>query len=421
MHRRNLVSQFDRTMTECGIEHGVLAPGGTPSGRVDVVSIDYLRNKNLPPPGLVILDEAHHSEDGNKWGSFLTELPKSTLLMGATATPIRTNGRPLKGFDELIIGPSPRQLIERGYMLPCEVYCPPTPIEFAGLEIRQGEYLRSQLQHRIDLVKKIIVGNAVEQYTKRCPGVPAIAFCLSRQDAEDVAGAFRAAGYVSHFIHGAMPAPEQDRLLWAFGAGLIDVLTSCDLISEGTDLPPAQCAIMLRPTESLAMHLQMIGRVVRIFTGQTCAYVLDLVGNVGRFVEGRFLVKHGFPADDREWTLDGRVKSGRRVSNAAIYLCENPACFAPYEAAPACPYCGKLAPSRQLEVLRSIERVEGELLSAKAAELAERERVAARNSRFVAARKAARTVPDLIRVGREFGVSNPMAWAETVMRARQRW
>lgn len=421
MHRRNLVSQFDRTLTTCGVEHGLLAPGGTPSDRVDVVSIDYLRDKEIRFPGAILLDEAHHSEHGNKWGKFLGSLPGSTYVMGATASPIRTNGQPLSGFDELIIGPSPRQLIAWGYMLPAEVYCPPTPIEYAGLEIRHGEYLRSQLQGRIDLVKKILVGNAVEQYTKHCRGVPAIAFCLSRQDAEDVAASFRTAGYVSHFIHGGMPAAEQDRLLWSFEAGFIDVLTSCDLISEGTDLPPAQCAIMLRPTESLAMHLQMLGRVLRPFPGQDCAYVLDLVGNVGRFVDGRFLVKHGFPADDREWTLDGRVKSGRRVSNAAIYLCENPVCFAPYEAAPACPYCGKLAPVRQIETIRTIERVAGELLSAKAAELAERERVAARNSRFVAARKAARTVPDLIRVGREFGVNNPMAWAETVMRARKRW
>ena len=91
------------------------------------------------------------------------------------------------------------------------------------------------------------------------------------------------------------------------GAGRLHVLTSCEIISEGVDVPVVSAAILLRPTQCLGLYLQQVGRVLRPAPGKQRAVILDHVGNVYR---------HGFPDDDREWSLQGRQKRSQAPSDA---------------------------------------------------------------------------------------------------------
>jgi DNA repair protein RadD len=83
------------------------------------------------------------------------------------------------------------------------------------------------------------------------------------------------------------------------------VLCNCGLISEGVDVPIVGAAILMRPTQSLGLYLQMVGRALRPAPGKDRAIILDHAGNSWR---------HGLPADPREWTLEGKPRQQREQS-----------------------------------------------------------------------------------------------------------
>jgi superfamily II DNA or RNA helicase len=89
---------------------------------------------------------------------------------------------------------------------------------------------------------------------------------------------------------------DRDRLIAGLGTGEIELLTSCDLISEGLDVPNVGAVILLRPTKSLTLYLQQVGRGMRPAPGKEALVVLDHVGNV---------IKHGLPDQERKWSLAG--------------------------------------------------------------------------------------------------------------------
>ena len=97
-------------------------------------------------------------------------------------------------------------------------------------------------------------------------------------------------------MHGGTPKKERDALIEGLGTGKVEVLTSCDLISEGLDVPSVGAVILLRPTQSFTLYMQQIGRGLRPSPGKAELIVLDHVGNVAR---------HGPPEAERIWTLEG--------------------------------------------------------------------------------------------------------------------
>jgi superfamily II DNA or RNA helicase len=176
------------------------------------------------------------------------------------------------------------------------------------------------------------------------------------------------------------------------GSGVLIALFSCEIISEGTDIPSVAGVQLLRPTDSLSLYLQQFGRGLRKCDGKPYAVVLDHVGNSHR---------HGLPTDDREWTLEGNVGRQGGEKAASIKVC--PSCFcALASASPKCPECGhQFAPER-----REIVQVDGELVEVQRRE-AKREQ------------SRAQTLEDLTAVGIRRGMKNPKGWARHVLAARQ--
>ena len=95
---------------------------------------------------------------------------------------------------------------------------------------------------------------------------------------------------------GGLDMPERDRLIGGLGTGEVEILTSCDLISVGLDVPSVGAVILLRPTKSLVLFMQQCGRGMRPATGKRELIVLDLAANT---------LRHGLPDMERRWTLDG--------------------------------------------------------------------------------------------------------------------
>ena len=263
-HRRELLKQISGALKKVGVTHAVMTGGyrGVPTANVVVASVFTLvkRMKGMKPFDLIIGDEAHHFTSQSSWGKVVAGFPTARLL-GVTATPERLDGKGLgQMFDDMVMGPTVAELTAQGFLSHAIVYAPSAP-DLGGVDTRMGDYVQKQLEAA--MVKTVITGSAVKHYGKYASGKKAIAFCVSVRHAMDVAKDFREAGYTASHIDGGMNEEERDGVLKAFEEGRVQVLTSCDLVSEGFDLPAVEVAILLRPTKSLGLYLQQCGRAIR--------------------------------------------------------------------------------------------------------------------------------------------------------------
>ena len=343
VHRAELLDQASRAMP---VPHGIIAAnrGMDLSHAVQVASVGTLsRRLHLLPRdffGLLIIDECHHSTAGT-WDKTIQHFHAAKLL-GVTATPIRGDGRGLGGHYQVMVeGPTAQQLTDEGYLAPAKVLAPPG-FDSAGLRKRMGDFDTKDAEQRVGT----IMGDCVGHYRKHLDGQTAIAFCCSVAHAEATAWLFQSAGIAAASIDGTMSSERRRDLLSELGTGRLRVLTSCALIGEGVDVPSVGGCILLRPTASVGLHLQMIGRCLRPQDGKR-AVVLDHVGNTLRL---------GHHLEPREWSLDGGAKRDREQA-PSVKVC--PQCFATSPSqAQVCSDCGH---EFRAEV-RELKQVEGELV-----------------------------------------------------------
>lgn len=367
VHRKELLLQASASLTNLGIEHGLISPFFTPDPhrRVQVASVDtlvirlkkYLDKGNVPAWlrfDLVVFDEAHHVVDGNKWGRAFDMLTaarggEEPKMLGVTATPVRTDGKGLGDhaggvFKTMVQGPSVAELIERGMLVNPIVYTSLEQPDISDLKTnKDGEYNLQELAAKVDRPR--ITGDTVNEYQRICPGAKAIAFCASIEHSKHVRDAFNAAGYRFELLVGSpeMSDAERTAVNRRLRKGEIHGACTVDLVSEGYDLPDLECCIMLRPTASEALFLQQAGRIMRPSDAKNGCWLLDQVGNVGRMVDGVFKRKHGLPSEARDWTLDGRKKKKakkKEQDEPTIDMKQCPKCFVVQAPALHCVACG---------------------------------------------------------------------------------
>ena len=396
VHRVELLDQACRVLDAIGLRYGVIAANRSMnlSAPVQVASVQTLaRRLHLVPPEffqLLIVDEAHHSNAGT-WAQLIRHFRPARLL-GVTATPLRSDGRGLGEFySALVLGPTAAWLDEAGYLAPARVFAPPVGFCAKGLRKRLGDYDLNQAAG--ELTGSRILGDAVSHYERHLTGRTAIAFCCSIAHAEVVAAAFCQRGIKAASIDGSMDTHTRRSLLAQLASGELLVLTSCSLIGEGVDVPSVAGCLLLRPTMSLALHLQMIGRCLRPQPGKE-AVILDHVGNIERL---------GHHLDPQPWSLAGAAKR-EHAKAVAIKTC--PQCFAAMASTiSACPECGHLfRPQRQ-----QLVTVAGELQELSQQQLSARRRQE---------QHRARSMEELIALGQQRGLSNPHGWARHVHAAR---
>jgi superfamily II DNA or RNA helicase len=309
-HRQEIVDQISRALDAFGVQHGLIMPGRTHTDdpvQVAMIQTVGRRLDRMAAPTLMVVDEAHHSP--SKTYLEILDRWSSAKVLGVTATPERLDGRGLGDvFDAMVIGPSVRSLIGSGHLAAFDYFAPPPIADISGVGTAMGDYKIGDLADAMD--RATITGDAVDHYRDHLGGRPALAFCVTVAHAEHVAETFRAAGYRAASVDGAMDRTTRRDRIAALADGRLNVLTSCDVVSEGTDIPVCAGAILLRPTRSLSMFLQQVGRALRPKSDGSRAVILDHVGNVERF---------GMPDDPRAWTLDGRAK---RHTAASICQCK---------------------------------------------------------------------------------------------------
>ena len=393
VHRRELIHQTASKLAWVGLEHGIIAAGlPTTDAQVQVASVQTLARRlghMTWQPDLIIIDEAHHATAG-QWERILNHWPDAYRL-GVTATPCRLDGRGLgAAFDAMVHGPTVADLTSAGFLSPARIYAPPVVADLASVRTRAGDYAKDQAADAMD--RPTVTGDAISHYQRLASGEQAIAFCCNVKHAGSVCDAFKTAGITANLLLGS--TDNREEVVADFAAHRTKVLVTVDVVSEGFDVPAASCAILLRPTQSLGLYLQQVGRVLRPSPSKPHAVILDHVGNVNR---------HGFPDDPRDWSLDDRLKHGRNIAAPSVRTCSN--CYAAFKPAPQCPACGAgCAPIKSLK----IQQIAGELQELK------REAVRQRRQE----QGKARTLQELIHLGQAKGMKNPVGWAKHVLYAR---
>jgi len=346
-HRRELAGQASQTFYSLGIPHGTVQAGhvSSPHATVQVASIQTIvrRLDALPAPDLIVFDESHHI-GASSWQAIFERFPSARVL-GLTATPWRLDGAGLgRWFSHMVLGPTTAELIAEGSLSPYRLFAPATP-DLSGIATAQGDYQRGALAKAMD--KPQIVGDAIGHYLKLCPGKRAVAFAAGVENSQHIAAQFRAAGIAAEHVDGSMSADDRDAAVERFRRGETLVLSNADLFGEGFDVPAIEAAILLRPTKSLSLHLQQVGRALRPSEGKSVAIILDHAGNS---------LTHGLPDDDREWSLEDREKR-KKAAPAEVSIRQCSECFFVFRPAPKCPQCGHAVQVKA----REIEVVDGEL------------------------------------------------------------
>lgn len=355
-HREELLAQAaEKIEAATGIVPGVIAGGTVPdlTRPVQVGSVATVARRLPWLMGLRfdlgIFDEAHHIISPSYMGIVESGLLKG--VVGFTATPQRLDGsglgREVGGvFDAMAQAPSTRWLTDQGFLSPAVTYAPSgAGPDMAGVKTQMGDF-NSKTTGAI-MRTPARIAEVVDNWQRRGDNRQTVAFCAGRQHAADLASAFRAAGVPAAMVDGTMGKQERRSALEALRSGAIHVLTSADLIGEGVDIPDVGCVILARPTQSLSLHLQQIGRGLRPAEGKTNVLIFDHAGNTFR---------HGFATDERDWSLDSLPRKKAGGGAAPVKPC--PDCMALCGVnARECQHCG-----------REFER-KATLLSAKARDL----------------------------------------------------
>ena len=379
-HRNELVSQMSCHLARVGVYHRIIASNSTiaqitrkhralfgksfvsPTELTAVGGVDTLisRYESLKAWAEQIslweCDECHHNLRLNKWGK-VTDMFKNAYGLGVTATPDRADGqgigRQADGcIDDLIIGPSMRMLIDRGYLADYEIVCPISDLKVDDSQLSaNGDWSNQTLRKAAK--KSKIVGDVVQNYIKYANGRQAIVFATDVETADEISKDFNEHNIKAVSLNGTSQSAYREQSLDLFAKSKIQVVVNVDLFDEGLDVSGCDVVIMARPTASLGKYLQEIGRGLRPAPGKT-ALIIDHVSNV---------IRHGLPDMPREWSLDRRQKKAKQVKDPdeiELTVCKN--CLKPYEKfRTICPYCGHEKPLPEPRS-RSIEMVEGDLV-----------------------------------------------------------
>jgi len=399
VHRQELIRQTSRKLCSFGVAHGIIwANQPMTDHHVQVASVQTLcRRLHLyQPADLIIVDEAHHAP-ASTYQRILQAWPAARVL-GVTATPERGDGAGLDAvFDDLVLGPSIAELIALAYLSPILLYRPPRNYSLEGLHTRGGDWARDELMERVNTPQ--VVGDLINNYVTYAENEKGLCFTVSVEHAEYLARKFTLAGYSAASIDGSMSDSERAGVLHDFETDKIKLLMSCDLVSEGFDVPDCKVGIFARPSKARGLVRQQWGRILRPAADKDAAILLDHAGNSHY---------HGLPDWEPEWTLEGSKKRKGEAGESLPPQRQCPECYRVFPPAPVCPGCGYVFESKG----RQVEYVDGKL------ELVPEKGADPKKLKIIEQAKA-KTLTELIELGKNRGYKHPTIWAHQVYQARQ--
>ncbi len=300
-HRQELLYQAqEKLQSVTGTKVGLVKSGIKPdyNAKIQVVGVQSFksRKKHITAPQLVIVDEAHHSTASSYKAIF--EAYPNAYVLGLTATPIRTDGKGFRGiFEAIVTGPGTDDLITMGHLSNYRLFADPQPMITKDAKKTRGDYSVSDLERANNA--KVLSGNLVASYKKYAWGKLCIVFAISREHGREIANSYNRHGIPAIFVDGETPNGERQKAIEDFSNRKYWIMVNVGLFGEGVDIPVLEAVQCARPTMSLALWLQMLGRGLRLAPGKEYAIMLDHTENWDT---------HGLPCQPRIWTLDGSKK-----------------------------------------------------------------------------------------------------------------
>ena len=221
-------------------------------------------------------------------------------------------------FDQLFCGPQTVELQNLEIPALCEarVLVPSREDRIAGGAVdRTGDYSEAGIERANRDRPDVMTAGALAFWRKHGQDRPTITYAASVDHAHNLAAVFNDDGVAAAVILGDTSREARNQAIDGFRNGNIKVLVNVIVATEGFDLPGAACIIMARPTMSLTLYLQMVGRGLRPKPGGGDCIVLDLAANA---------LSHGLPEDDREWFLEPR--GAPEPGEAPVVWCPVPGC-----------------------------------------------------------------------------------------------
>ena len=312
VHRKELVNQIAETLASYGQKFGIIQAGAEESRfcHIQVASIQTLVRR-LQRWGrvrfeFIIIDEAHHTPSPT-YMKILDAFSDSKLL-GVTATPHRLDYWGFAHiFDKLIVSPDPMEFIKSGFLSNYDYYSvpPECPIidEINAIPIEKGDFAKDSLIRLLDCGS--IRSQVVDSYMKYGCGKKAIVYTINKAHNKHLCEEYQKSGINAVTIDCDTPQSERKQLLDEFKKGKIQIICNVNILSEGFDCPDVEVVQITRPTYSLSLYLQQVGRGLRVSPGKDKSVFIDNVGSYLRF---------GLPSEHRNWEkyFDRRPTSVRQ-------------------------------------------------------------------------------------------------------------
>ena len=294
---------------------------------------------------LVIIDECHLVNHKNEGGyrtllADLMAINPAMRIVGLSATPYRLGHGLITDkpalFDALIEPISIEELIYKGYLSTLRSKVTKAKLDVTGVHKRGGEFIESELQAAVDTDDK---NQAVVQEVMALAGDRKawLFFCAGVQHAQHIAEALRQQGVAAACVTGDTPKKQRDEIIADFKAGKLQALTNANVLTTGFDYPDIDLVVMLRPTMSASLYVQMAGRGMRVKSHTDHCLVLDFAGVVET---------HG-PITN----VQPPKKGGDGNGEAPVKACENCDELV-HISATVCPACGHPFPEREVKKLQ---------------------------------------------------------------------
>ena len=310
VHRTELIDQIDE---ELGIKyhlaHGIIQSRERERKNypIQIASVQTLSRRlsswTDKAFDFIIVDEAHHIT-ANSYQKIVNAFPNAKLL-GVTATPYRLSGLGFtETFQSLITSPSVLEFINKGYLSKYQYYSIP---RYSLLQkqidkikkFSQGDYAESEIERICN--NEQIRAQVVDTYLEHANGKKGIVYTINQEHNRNLCAAFREKGIKTVAIDSNTDRDIRDGYIEDFKNNKIDIICNVNIFSEGFDCPDIEVVILARPTLSLSMFLQQVGRGLRKSENIDSVIIIDLVGLYNKF---------GFPSSNRPW---GRYFIGNKV------------------------------------------------------------------------------------------------------------
>lgn len=246
--------------------------------RVTVASIQSVYNKPhlFGHVKLVLIDEAHLVSDEGMYKTLLDSL--GVPYIGLTATDFRLKGGYIHGpdgmFDKIIYQADAEKLTKEGYLCPLKYKGDKEPMDVTGVRTTGGDYNLKDMSLRFN--RDAVTDHLADKISQYSEYKHILIFCIDIEHAERMASSLEQRGMSSKAVHSKSP---RDESLRDFKAGRIQALTNVNILTTGFDFPAIDMIVVLRPTKSLTLHQQMLGRGMRTHPSKTYTLVKDFTSN----------------------------------------------------------------------------------------------------------------------------------------------